>query len=193
MSATALPLNSPALLPLAASIGSPAIAGSTALAKGVYTLRGAGTDIYGTHDQFEYAYADITGDTTLTARVTSVQNTHTWAKAGVMIRAGTGANGMFADVVVTPSGIIAFQWRSATGGPAATAIVSGTHFTPQWVKLIRKGNVFTAFHSADGLAWQQIGSALNLAIPANATAGLAVTSVNPAKPCTATLDNVSLS
>ena len=44
---------------------------------------GQGTDIWNASDQFHYAYKNVTGNTTIAATVTSVQNTYTWAKAAV--------------------------------------------------------------------------------------------------------------
>ncbi len=95
----------------AVGIGNPPLQGSSALAGSVYTVSGSGVDIYNTSDQFEYAYGSVSGDTTIVARVSSMTFTHTWAKAGIMFRDGTAAGAIFADVVVTPAGYIAFQWR----------------------------------------------------------------------------------
>jgi hypothetical protein len=73
-------------------IGAPAIAGSTTYSGGVFTVKGAGTDVWNNggsspDDQFQYAYQNITGDGQIIARVTSQTNTNTWAKAGVVIKA----------------------------------------------------------------------------------------------------------
>ena len=53
---------------------------------GTYTLTASGADIWGTADQFHFAYKTLTGAGSIVARVQSVQNTNGWAKAGVMIR-----------------------------------------------------------------------------------------------------------
>ncbi|MBN2315915.1 MAG: LamG domain-containing protein, partial [Sedimentisphaerales bacterium] len=53
---------------------------------GTYTMTASGTDIWGTADEFHYAYKTLSGAGSITARVVSVQNTNDWAKAGVMIR-----------------------------------------------------------------------------------------------------------
>src|SRR5262249_57232414 len=52
----------------AQDIGAPAIAGSSSFntSSGVYTVAGAGTDISGTSDQFQYLYKTLTGDGTIT-------------------------------------------------------------------------------------------------------------------------------
>ena len=51
-----------------------------------YTITGCGSDIWGTSDQFNYASTEVTGDVTMTAEVTSVTDTGTFAKCGVMFR-----------------------------------------------------------------------------------------------------------
>src|SRR3990170_274401 len=71
---------------VAADIGTPALAGSATYASGVFTMRAAGTDIWGTSDQFRFVYQPITGDVDVIARVNSITNADAWSKAGVMIR-----------------------------------------------------------------------------------------------------------
>ena len=46
----------------AAFVGAPRVAGSTAVSGGVYTLKGSGSDIFGTADGFHYALTQLTGD-----------------------------------------------------------------------------------------------------------------------------------
>jgi hypothetical protein len=172
-------------------IGSPKIAGSASFANGIYTVTGQGNDIWNASDQFHYDYTAATGDTTISAQVTSVQNTYSWAKAGVMIRDGTAANAAFADVVVTPGGYVSFQFRAKAGGPCSMVTLTGKH-APQFVKLVRTGNTFSAFYSSNGTTWTQVGKSQTIAMGNAVTTGLAVTSVNLTKACTATFANVSV-
>ena len=87
---------------LVAVVG-PDAPGSASLANGTYTTTGAGTDIWNASDPFHYVYANATGDTSISARATTVQNINKWSKAGVMIRNGTAANAAFADVFIEQS------------------------------------------------------------------------------------------
>ncbi len=61
---------------------------------------------------------------------------------------------------------------------------------PYWVKLVRIGNQFTGFSSADGVNWNQIAT-VSLAMSANAFAGLAVTAHNNLKVNTATFGRLA--
>ncbi|HSH92865.1 MAG TPA: hypothetical protein VK968_01830, partial [Roseimicrobium sp.] len=179
-------------------IGSPSPAGSAGFNSNTntFTLSGGGSDIWNSSDQFQFVSKGMSGDGTIVARVTSVQNTNTWAKAGVMFRDSTAANAMFADVVVSASSGVSFQWRNSTGGFADYVLASGIA-APAWVKLVRTGNSFTAFYattsgtptSAD---WIQVGTAQTIAMGNNVHAGLALTSHNNGTVCTATFTNVQV-
>lgn len=172
-------------------IGSPGKAGSASFVNGTWTVQGGGSDIWNTADQLNYVSQSVNGDATLVARIGSQSNTDGWAKAGVMWRDGTATNAMFADVVVTPSNGIAFQWRSSTGGSAFDFHVTGVT-APQWVKLVRAGNTFTAYYGSDGVNWQQLGTTQTIAMNPSARAGLAVTAHNNALLGSATFTNVGL-
>ena len=63
-------------------------------------------------DAFHFVYQSLTGDGTIIARMASITNTNSWAKAGVMIRENLDANARHAMVVVTPRSGVAFQRRS---------------------------------------------------------------------------------
>src|SRR5262245_53433205 len=84
-------------------IGSPALAGSAAYLNGTYTISGSGLDIGGNADQFHFAYDPISEDGSIVARVGSLVNTNSSAKAGVMFRSGTSNNAAFAGIFVTPT------------------------------------------------------------------------------------------
>src|SRR5215831_21328247 len=67
-------------------VGNVGLAGSASYnaSSGVMTISGAGADIWGTADAFQFAYRSQAGDDYFMARVTSIQNTNQLAKAGVM-------------------------------------------------------------------------------------------------------------
>ena len=52
-------------------VGSPQIAGSSSYSDGTFTVNGAGEDIWGTADQFQYGYEPLTGKASIVAEVTS--------------------------------------------------------------------------------------------------------------------------
>jgi regulation of enolase protein 1 (concanavalin A-like superfamily) len=169
-------------------VGSPAISGSASYANGVFTVNGAGADIYGTNDQFNYVNQPVGGDGngTLIARVTSQTNTSSNAKAGIMFKQSTTAGSPYILITVTPgtsSFKVQYNFNGSTGG--------GTYTFPNaWMKLTRVGNTFTAYVSADGVTWTQVVSK-SVTMNTNATAGLFECSHNASALGTATFDNVS--
>jgi endo-1,4-beta-xylanase len=166
-----------------------AATGGTTLTNGVFTLTGSGDDIWNTADAFQFCYLPMTGNCTIVARVTSMQNIDPWSKAGVMIRESLAANAANVLIAVTPSNGVTWQYRSSTGGGSTNNNIPGLT-APYWVKLIRIGNNFLGFRSPDGATWTVLGSQ-TIKMAATAYVGLAVTAHNNASLCTATFDNVT--
>ena len=176
----------------AADIGTTGLAGSASESAGTWSVSGSGTDIWDTADAFQFASQTLTGDGEIRARVTSQTNTDPWAKAGVMIRDGSGAGAVNALVAITPSNGFTFQWRSTAAGTSSATAGPALNSAPDnWVRLTRSGTLVTAYVSANGTAWTQVGTT-TLGLASNVSIGLAVTSHNNAALGTATFDNVSV-
>jgi regulation of enolase protein 1 (concanavalin A-like superfamily) len=139
-----------------------------------FTLKGAGADIWGTADAFQFNFQSLTGDNMITARVVSQTPTDAWAKAGVMIRETLSASSTHALMAVTPSNGSAFQRRSTTGGQSMNT-PGPRAAAPYWVRLIRNGNTFSGYASPDGNTWTLVGQQ-NIPMAASVFVGLAVTS-----------------
>ncbi len=172
-------------------IGNVAAEGTADSNECVWTIDASGRDIWNRSDEFHYVYQYFSGDGRIIARVVSVENTNSWAKAGVMFRETLNANSRHAMMVVTPGNGTAFQRRRNTGGNSSHT--AGSSVTaPYWVKLVREGNLFSGYDSPDGATWTYVGSAtVNMA--SNIFVGLAVTSHNDGTLCTAVIDNVIIS
>jgi regulation of enolase protein 1 (concanavalin A-like superfamily) len=150
------------------------IAGSLNNGAAAMTVTASGADIWGTADAFRFVWLPLDGDGEVVAHVQSVSYAHAWSKAGVMIRGSLDAGAAHAFVLVSAGKGFAFQRRRAAGQESLhTAGGSGT--PPAWVRLVRRGDTFTAYVSSDGASWRSIGSDT---IPMGGTvyAGLAVTS-----------------
>lgn len=175
---------------LTQDIGSTGATGSATISNGSYTVAGSGADIWGTADSFRYLYQPLTGDGTVVARVTGMQNTNTFAKAGVMIRETTGGNASHALLNLRPNGTLELLARNGSG--ASTSFLgTTTQAAPVWVKLSRNGDTITAAMSRDGSAWTTVGTA-TVRMGANVLVGLAVCSVAPGTLNTATFDSVTV-
>jgi len=170
-------------------VGAVGVAGSAAYSGGAFTVRGAGADIWGSADAFQFVHEAMTGDGSIVARVAAIDNVQAWTKAGVMIREGTAAGAPNAAMIVSAGKGASFQYRKAAGGATANAAAPGA--APQWVRLTRTGSVFVAAISADGAAWAPVGQA-TIAMPATVQIGLAVTSHSVAQSAAATFDHVAV-
>jgi PKD repeat protein len=167
-------------------VGNPQVAGSASYSSGVFTVHGAGADIFGSNDQFNYVYQPDSGNATLIARVTSQTNTSSNAKAGIIFKQSTTAGSNYILIAQGPT-YTKIQW-DFNGSMGTTALT----LPNAWMKLTRVGSTFTAFISGDGTSWTQVISK-TLPISGTATAGLYVCSHNPTVIGTATFDNVSFS
>ncbi len=172
-----------------ADVGSVGMPGSMSVSGGTYTIKGAGADIWGTTDAFNFAYQSLAGDGQVVTRVASLQNTNTYAKAGVMIRETLTAGSRHALLDVKPGGGLEFLTRTSTGG--TTSAISATGSAPVWLKLVRAGTTITAYSSADGKTWTTVGSA-TVSMASSVYVGLVVCSHTTAALNTATFDNVAI-
>jgi regulation of enolase protein 1 (concanavalin A-like superfamily) len=149
---------------------------------GAFTVGASGHDIWDTADDFRFVYKSLSGDGSVTVKVDSLANTNAWAKAGVMIRESLDAGSAMAYMIQSYSSGASFGWRVTMSATCGSANQSGIN-APQWVKLTRTGNAFTAQYSADGKTWtdvvdattgQPVSTLINMA--ANCYIGLCVTS-----------------
>jgi phospholipase/lecithinase/hemolysin len=157
---------------------------------GSFTVSGSGADIWGAADGFQYLFQAITGDATIVAKITGVQNTDGFAKACLMFRANLASDSPNAAVFITPAAGTGFQWRNAAGGDSD--YVQGVDATvPCWLKLQRAANTFTGFTSPDGSNWTSIGSTTIL-MNSNIYAGIAVTAHNNSALNTSVVESVQI-
>jgi hypothetical protein len=182
---TASPLPSPWV---SQDVGSTGLAGSASYAAGTFTVRGAGANIWGTSDSFQYVYQPFSGDGQIVAHVASITNTSPFAKAGLMWRETTAAGAAHVILDLRPTGDIEFMSRATTGGDTSY-IAGATQVT--WLKLTRSGSNISGYVSTNGTTWALVGTA-TVTMATNALVGLAVTSQNTSQLNTSTFDNVSL-
>ena len=178
--------------------GNPAtVGGFTEGPVGTYTMTASGADIWAVNgveaDEFHFAYKMLNGAGSIVAKVQSIENTNTWAKAGVMIRESLDPDSAHAFACITPANGVAFQRRPSTGGTSENNSQGGITAT-HWVKLERSiSGSFTVSHSANGSNWQQVTGATSqvISMGSNVYIGLALTSHDAALTCRAVFSNVS--
>jgi hypothetical protein len=180
---------------LSQDIGGVKLPGSAAFAEGTYTVTASGDDIFYHADSFHYAHKPLTGDGEIVARVASIQASDYWSKAGVMIRESLdpGARNVMIGLTPPPHHEAFFQRRPDPDGASVSDNAgAGTATAPYWVRLVRSGNNFAGYGSADGVNWVQVGPTVTIAMPDSVRVGLAVTSHHNTVLNTSSFDQVKV-
>jgi len=172
---------------------------------GAITMSAAGADIWGTSDQFRYAYKQLNGDGQIVAKVVSIggPGTNEWRKAGVMIRESLDAGSRHAFMAITPAIAhgVAFQNRPTMNSSSFNASQNVGFTTPAWVKLVRQGGQFTGYYSTNGVNWVQVPASTasdgspnpqTIAMSPTTYIGLALTSHQSGVSCVAQFSDVTI-
>jgi len=182
--------------------GYPASVGSFVEAPaGTYTMTAAGWDIWGTSDEFHFAWKFLFGAGSIEVKVQSVQNTNAFAKAGVMIRETLDPNSAFAAVYIMPEKGCRFYLRDSAGVQAESdSNVSQLKDikAPHWVKLERTtSGDFKAYNSNDPCGtdtWHELKwGPQNIQMRPKVYIGLALTSRDADATCEAKFSNLATS
>ncbi|TVR23317.1 MAG: DUF1349 domain-containing protein [Anaerolineaceae bacterium] len=160
---------------------------------GTFTITTLGGDIWGSTDRFHYMYTPLSGDGEIIARVTSFTGDNGWRKAGVMIRETLNANSTHVLMAVTGGNGngVSMQWRPSAGSTMDSDHATSAQTMPHWVRLVRQGNTFTAYHSNDGVTWTQQHSR-NITMGADVYIGIMASSHNTGNSAVATFTDVEV-
>ncbi|MCW1912303.1 putative Ig domain-containing protein [Luteolibacter sp. GHJ8] len=175
---------------LTADIGSPGLQGSAEFFGGAHTVKGAGS-FGGLSDGFRYVYQTLGANGSIVARVSTLNNTGSNARVGVMMRDTLDAGSRMAALTVTGSGGWRWQRRTLMGGTVTTTNSSTGTAPNLWVRLARSGSTVTASRSTDGSTWTTIGS-VSVTMGTNYYVGLAVASGSTSVLNTSVMDNVAV-
>jgi ABC-type transport system involved in multi-copper enzyme maturation permease subunit len=140
-------------------------------------------------DSFYFVHQPLTGNGSITVRVTSLTGTYTqglaqagqapppahkglepWAKTGIIIKASTKPGSAYAAMMVTGGQGVRMQYdytADVAGLPGAASATS-----PRWLRLTRSGDVVTGYDSADGTRWSLVGTAHLTGLPTTVQAGM---------------------
>jgi ABC-type transport system involved in multi-copper enzyme maturation permease subunit len=170
-------------------------------------------------DSYYFVHQALHGNGTITVRVTSLAGRSSppggglapgpnpeqnftsgiiqpWAKAGIIITAGTRQGSAYAAMMVTGSHGVRMQYNYTGDTPGLPGAVSAA--APRWLRLVRAGDTVTGYDSADGTHWTRVGTVSLAGLPATVQAGPFVTSPAWVQPqnsgvtmATAVFDHVS--
>lgn len=167
-------------------IGNSRNTGSAGYRNGVFALESGSYDIWGTSDGLNYIYQPLQGDGEIVAHIKDMNKPTEWSKAGIMMRESLTTPGSKQFMIVkTPYNSIANQLRPSTDGESLNNPddLKNLHFYNQfsWLKITRKGNVFTSYCSKDNVNWVFMGDYaidMNASIYVGLCAGAASDAVN---------------
>ncbi len=164
---------------LFSDVGSVALPGTACFdqAANQFQIRAAGADIGGTADEFGFIYQTLSGNGEITVQLFDLQNTHSYAKGGLMIREDLSGNSRHAMIVVNQTKR-AFQYRRTKGGtmqPTTGSWVGPTYTHPVWMRLSRDANVIWAYISQNGSTWSLVDT-VQIDFPQDVFVGIALTS-----------------
>ncbi|MBJ07072.1 MAG: hypothetical protein CMO40_08175 [Verrucomicrobiaceae bacterium] len=150
-----------------ADVGDVSIPGFAEYDGKAFTLEGEGHDIGGRSDEFLYVHTAMAGDGGITARIRRPMSSQ-WTKPGVMMRQSLDSDSPHVSVLLQPHWSGSMVSRSGKGGRSVTAklvplgeehvIKKNRLSSPYWVRLERVGDLFKGSMSADGKAWEKLGS-----------------------------------
>jgi len=138
-----------------------------------YVPHGPGGEIV--TDSFSFVRQPLTGNGSITARVTALTGEHAnlnagpvqagngsmvpglaaWAKAGIIIKQSTHQGSAYAAMMVTGSNGVRMQYDYTGDIAGMPGSVSAAH--PRWLRLTRSGDTITGYDSADATHWTQVG------------------------------------
>jgi hypothetical protein len=149
---------------------------------GTIYMTGGGTDIWGTQDDFNYNYQEVSGDYTAIVHASRMTNptNDVWAKAGLMFRKSTAPNSTHYSVFLTLNSGVCAQLRKVENGESSSNCVQpGVKFS--WLMIRKRGNAFTSHAGSqalpgDPIVWTLVHSDASVtAIGNDYNVGLAVT------------------
>jgi ABC-type transport system involved in multi-copper enzyme maturation permease subunit len=141
-------------------------------------------------DSFYFAHQALTGNGSITVRVTSLTGlypangtaqvgagtsgltpgTQPWSKAGIILTQNTTQGSPYAAMMATGGNGVRMQYNYThdLAGEPGTA----TTATPRWLRLTRSGETVAGYDSTDGVHWTQVGSVTLPGLAATVQAGM---------------------
>ena len=125
---------------------------------GIFIIKAGGNDIWDSADQFTYAYKVMSGDFDVKVTVRSLENTHDYAKAGIMARQDLSPGSV--NVMAYSRGaddLAMLQRREIADNVTASRRMTSTGAErPVTIRLTRTGNEFVGGWSKDGgKTWEE--------------------------------------
>jgi len=176
-------------------VGNPLLWGLTIKREDGYRIMAGGADIWGTSDQFHFAFFHHVDSFDFRVRLCSLGMPDRYAKAGLMARETKDADSKhvylmsFGDNSARNrnNGGIELQYRGTTGGESKAIYppddrceppLFPVNFPNTWLRLTRNGRRFDAYIGYDGRTWNHYSN-LEISMDPEILLGVAVTAHHP--------------
>jgi hypothetical protein len=170
-------------------IGGSALSGKTDHSNGVFSLTGSDATDDTTRDEYRYMYRPVEGDCTIYVRIPDVTGIDSGAWAGLVMRETLDPDSRMAQIGIVYHNNSRFSTRQEIGASATSVDKTGN--VPGYLKLVRAGNMFTAYHSENAVHWKQIGDTIIIPMKRQIFLGIAVCSGDPSKTIQVSFDDLS--
>jgi hypothetical protein len=137
-------------------------------ANGVITMKASGFDIWNEADGIYFLAMPMSGDITMTARVTSGPTATTdddgWNQGGPMIRESLDSASRFAMLLISNRNSMQFKKRVTVAVQPENddANQDDNEHRPVTLRIERKGDNFRAWFSVDGTNFEEVGSGVTI-------------------------------
>ncbi|HLO98387.1 MAG TPA: hypothetical protein VK171_07325, partial [Fimbriimonas sp.] len=172
-------------------VGAVKLVGSSQYSNGVYTVTGAGQNMWSTADAFQYLWTKRSGDVSISADVEWVgsgKNPH--RKACLLVRQTLEADSAYADIALHGDGLTSLQYRDAKG--ATTHEVQANVSGPVRLKIEKRGKYLTIYVGDKGEEFQLAATSPKIEFSEPFYVGLAVCSHEDDTLETAKFSNVNI-
>lgn len=120
-------------------IGNARAGGQEVLPSGTWVLYGGGDDIWRTNDSFRFTWREVSGPFAISAAVLSLEDTHPYAKAGLMVRESLQPGSPHVLISAHPSGGLELAIRPAPDAPTHTEWLGSEVFPDVRLRIERSG------------------------------------------------------
>ncbi len=183
-------------------------AGIAALDSNTFEVSGGGLDFQAVTEQMRLVYKSVSGDFDARVRVRSLIGTNrleSVAKAILNARSNDTGDSPSISAFVTPpypgNNTFGSVARATTGGPTLSNAVANANalsaipgvIPNAWLRIVRSGDSFTTYSSADGSAWTELMAATTIAMGNPVLVGAGVNSHRNGQVATATFSDFTVS
>lgn len=149
-----------------------------------------GPDGEAVSDSFYFVHQPLTGNGSITVRMTSLSGlysahgaleadgsttgltagTQPWSKAGIIIKQNASPGSAYAAMMTTGGNGVRMQYNYTHDIAGDSGQIAPT--SPRWLRLTRSGDTITGYDSLDGATWTPVGTATLAGLPSTVQIGL---------------------